>query len=366
MFDAADQMSPPAADSAAIVDVLEVCQAHKKLLDGKYVDELSANLSANLWRLDRDWKPTLLPLSRAEKYEMCKHSICVEGSCRYRLHFKLDVPKYHVLCACAEEYDAVALGRSLASVVATRDRCEHCLDKAFSKPALEKLTGPRSAHYHRIFRYALACMKIASIRVEAKHLLGQETRPGKRRGKALTPQGLALRTYRKSVRQAFVAKRAAVSKLVLGKKGKRMFMHLMQTQSQQSRTYRRPKDHTVATSRAMRRTSAQQLHKRANWRRHVRPGTPAGVAEAHRIRELWRDLRPAAKHVYEEQAQIAIPAQGQLARGAVAAPVLLADTKHARQRIRRARANHALAPMKNPPHLAVWSRSVFVWKRAEK
>ena len=97
-------------------------------------------------------------------------------------------------------------------------QCGRCLDKHFSLVWARRLAAPAtSRRAHRNMRALLSVLRLASMVVERKHLVGQETKPSKR-GRALSARELSELTYRKTVLKNTIRVREMVLNKMFGKR----------------------------------------------------------------------------------------------------------------------------------------------------
>ena len=245
------------------------------------------------------WGTCLQLLSREERFNGSKMFIASEGSSWYRLNFKFDQPMFKILQECTStEYNESRLQEALQPFRDARARCGMCVDEACSGPWLDRMPSRRT---HNVLRHVNALLPMSSVVCEKKHLLGQETHPGKRRGLALKPRRLGVRTYQKSVRDALVRQHKAAYKRLgsLGLNLKAFSKYLCRMSSHRRQSRLGTIGHSASTN-ACRKTTAFRALKAANWDATVRPCTPAAKQELRRISVAWRTC--ADRRPYELQA----------------------------------------------------------------
>ena len=142
---------------------------------------------------------------------------CMIGSGYYRLVFRYGDPKFLLLTACAPVYQADAVTRALAPLYQKRQACSDCVDKTFTDPWLDKLNVPEGQRKRKydFIRRALPVYPVTTLVDEKQHLMGQEIREPKRRGRTVSPFHLTLKTYRKVVQQHLRRQCARVQKSAL-------------------------------------------------------------------------------------------------------------------------------------------------------
>ena len=82
-----------------------------------------------------------------------------------------------------------------------RRNCEHCVDKYWTGVWLARCLGHKARRAHASMRRLLATMRVTSKTCEQRHLLAQEARGPKRRGRAPACSTIAKISYMKGVQQ---------------------------------------------------------------------------------------------------------------------------------------------------------------------
>ena len=168
--------------------------------------ELVINFDSPKWqRLD---------ISDEEKFKSAETYIPAIAEMWMRMVFNFKHPKYLVMNASQKTEEEA--GRAGADILRKRKRCGECLDD-FSEIWSERLENPAKGRKAiDSLRNIIAATPLTAGEVERKHLIGQETRFKKRRGRGKTAPNLQAFTFRKSIRLHFERKRYRVEKSVLG------------------------------------------------------------------------------------------------------------------------------------------------------
>ena len=229
---------------------------------------------------------------------------CMIGSGYYRLVFRYGDPKLLLLTACAPVYQADAVTRALAPLYQKRQACSDCVDKTFTDPWLDKLNVPEGQRKRKydFIRRALPVYPVTTLVDEKQHLMGQEIRAPKRRGRTVSPFHLTLKTYRKVVQQHLRRQCTRVQKSALNGVPVKELNAFLIAASKTRNADRRRKATTTRSSLRVNRSPAYQSFRRANWRPDIRPGTPQATAEQQRITAMWQARSPAQRQAYEEDA----------------------------------------------------------------
>jgi len=144
-----------------------------------------------------------LALSSAQKFAISLSLICSVGDAWHRLVFAYDQPKFQLFNACAgNAYDACLAREVCEPILRSMQTCPDCVDPCFSVPWVRRLHDPRDAvarKAHMALSDIMSAAPVCSARCERKHLLGQDTRTPKRRGRALKIASLSKVTHCKSV-----------------------------------------------------------------------------------------------------------------------------------------------------------------------
>ena len=140
-------------------------------------------------------------LHTSTKADVCNDSLVVVTDAWKRLVFNLDVPKIQLLEVGTIHEGQLGVAQGIARRLQNQcTLCISCVDPHYTQVWVARLLDPLLAkRAHRAMGDQLAILSPTTIPCERKHLIGQETRPGKR-GLAPDPTTLGKITYRASVR----------------------------------------------------------------------------------------------------------------------------------------------------------------------
>jgi hypothetical protein len=165
-----------------------------------------------------------LDVTSEEKHSSCLAMLCGMGDAWHRLVFTYDQPKYLIFEVCrGGEYDSGRVGLLAGGIRRRSEACSGCVDPFFARPWADRLLDHRPAvarKAHGCLQDVLSCLLVSSARCERKHLLGQETKGARRRGRALQCKTLSKVTYAKSVELAAAKARESVLKQCVGDSSK--------------------------------------------------------------------------------------------------------------------------------------------------
>lgn len=146
-----------------------------------------------------------LRASRKLQYDICRQLLVGMTDAWRRLCFYYQQPKFEIFQACAGlEFNHFLARKVGNSILLRSSECPKCIDPLFSLPFAKQLADTSqhvSARAHRCLFRLLSCTKLSSSSCERKHLLGQESRLGRKRGRGLQCESMSKLTYRKSVKQ---------------------------------------------------------------------------------------------------------------------------------------------------------------------
>ena len=232
----------------------------------------------------------------------------VLGDMWRRTEFYYSDSRFTIFDACfaaSPEYDADTVNRVVQSLTEKAEQCAQCLDDA-TAVVLRMLKKAPARAVRCIFD--LGCVAaVQSAPVEKQHLLGQETRSTRKRGRALSAQQLAAHSFRSSIIQHGKRKADGVQRLVLVDKHgltmpavsgwlrKYRLGPAMSAQKRRGEVSTKPK--------RFRSTSKFAVFRRQNWSVQARVGSPEYAAEQQRISRLWATYSPDEKNLYEADAE---------------------------------------------------------------
>ena len=149
-----------------------------------------------------EWE--MLGFSEAKTLWLATKVLQVLADCWRRLVFPSQEPKRQVFDAVHVGWDRVCqldrlrmAGDRLVRLAAT---CEDCVDDAFTKQLAGKLADGATAEATHTFLADIATVvRCSSAAVERHHIVAEETRPSKSRGRALSVHSLGAHSYRMRV-----------------------------------------------------------------------------------------------------------------------------------------------------------------------
>ena len=131
------------------------------------------------------WHSTERPWTRPDKWKCSKRATCSLGSMYYRVGHRLKQGKFEVLSACVQPFHEGRLDDVVQPIVARMERCDKCVDKAFTRVWARRLRrGGQQRAAHRMLHRCLPYIQVSSLVAELKHILGQDVKHPKRRGRA--------------------------------------------------------------------------------------------------------------------------------------------------------------------------------------
>ena len=160
------------------------------------------------------------------------------------------------------------------------------------------------ARAHRSMSNSLAALNLTTACVEKKHLLGQSCKPGKRRGRALSIQALAKRTYEKQCARSRARLHDAVGRAVLGAKGMRQRFGQYLNAFRLGGNRKRRRDGTVKNDAAA--VSSLSVEKTRKTRaldvfisKKFAEMDGSFAEKRQKVNVAWRNLSPEEKAHYE-------------------------------------------------------------------
>jgi len=130
-------------------------------------------------------------MSRQEQFSDALSLCCVAGIEWRRLVFYFEQPKFRIHEAVDDLRTPGEQRQVLDTLEEARIRCRRCVDRSFTQIWLRRFRN--QALYlraRRSLRIHVAATPPSSVSVEKKHLLGQENKKLKARGRALTAMEL--------------------------------------------------------------------------------------------------------------------------------------------------------------------------------
>ena len=356
-----DPAAPISAQEADRRARLEAARAKARLCNVEIMFRINARklaCSLTTMLLAEDTSKSFPELTQAEVFNARNSVACALSSANYRLDFKYEHPKYEILLAAAAPFNEQALEEATWPLEEKSRRCAKCLGK-FASKWLPRLRGVQKLKAHRFLRAALPAHALATIVVEHKHILGQDTHAQKKRGRSVSCIQLAARTYRKSVRQTMLREQQAAltEELPPWMRKKILSEALLSAAPTGRRRDRRARVDQLQGNRATRRInkpSAYHQFRSTVRQQGLRPGTPGAIAEEGRVSTLWAAMDGAQKQVYELKAkQLHDRSLQAMAEGAPPSDALgtVAGAWRARC-VRRARARQVLERLRDCASIA--------------
>ena len=120
----------------------------------------------------------------------------VVGMCYRRLVFYVEQPKFDMVSAFGPYVSSARTEERVHALRETRARCEQYVDEQFTRVWLDRCSQVISKkRVGPSLRLMIATTPIAAVAVDANHILGQEVRRPRARGKPAGPEELSKRTY---------------------------------------------------------------------------------------------------------------------------------------------------------------------------
>ena len=166
------------------------------------------------------------------KFELSEAMIAGMADTYHRLVLIFIDPRWQVFGVCEDTvFNSAQVKHKFDPLLFRMQSWPRCKDVSFAWPWIQRLSDPdvqvrRKAH--RCLTSLVPCLPVSAVRCEKKHLLGQETRAQKRRGKALSCKVLSKVTYSKSVFGSWKrARNRVISKHLVGDGVKRKFFQMV-------------------------------------------------------------------------------------------------------------------------------------------
>ena len=160
-----------------------------------------------------------LNISYDEKFEYASNMMMGLGDMWRRLVFNVQVPKLEMLCVVSKAETPRQVQPMLEGLKRRSEQCQDCVCM-FTKTWMSRLmTDDSACEALTSCRDLVATLPVITSKCERKHLLGQDCKPGRRRGRALHPRKLSQRSYAKSVQQVQRRRKTFVQAACVGKCG---------------------------------------------------------------------------------------------------------------------------------------------------
>ena len=254
-------------------------------------------------------------LTPTEKQAFCPGLLDTMCDAEQRLVHYYRQPKFQIFASCnAGEFSSTLVNRVCNPIAQKAEACPKCVDAAFSKPWAVRLlnaNSPRRLRAHRMLCGMLIAIDNNTTKCERLHLLGQETRFHRRRGRCLTAAKLGKVTYAKHVRkESFALRQEVLRKHLPRTQLRRSFGQMVTSFRAKSRRVNNNNDKVAQMLPA---PSSKSKHKIRGYDMYLRDkkGFVRQVAGANRlvtdsqqhgIKRKWRDLTPQEKAVYSGMA----------------------------------------------------------------
>jgi hypothetical protein len=215
-----------------LTELLQSAADHNRpVLSGEAGRQIARQYAALLADFNHEgWSCLDMKLSRSEKHEGSLLILSALGAAWRRCVFYLEQPKFRVLAAADSIVSPASRRELVEGLRRAQVVCSKCVDAAFTGPWIDRLLSDSAVVAERAvgcLEVQVAATPVSSVRVEKKHLLGQEMRTPKSRGAALSASELCMRTYEKAVADASTFKSEAVVHDVLGDTTRRSFSRLV-------------------------------------------------------------------------------------------------------------------------------------------
>ena len=344
-----DSISPLAVRMKLLHLEQKARASNMRILSASANERVLADLSKFLHDVESSSWP--VGISRGKKFEGLCLTACVLGSF-FRLVFRSDVPKNKLLVACNGPYDRDDFRRKLAPLYEMRERCASCVDRSFTGYYLDKCSAS-DAHCRRVYSLlhaAIPCFPCSSTSEERKHILGQEVRAKRRRGRAVSAVTLAIKTYRKTVQAEMSRQTKRVQQEVFGGPVPRGVIRMLAGLAQDRQVDRRRSARRMMTTATMKtnRASAYKSFRKAHWAAGINPKTVEGRSEEKRIASMWRARSLRQRQAYELDAADVRNREAAASQEAVGASMnTFGLSRSSQQRVARKRVLTAVESLKN-------------------
>ncbi|CAK0897756.1 unnamed protein product, partial [Prorocentrum cordatum] len=253
------------------------------------------------------WDDIRRSCTRQGLFELCLLLLRSMGVAWRRLVHYFGQPKFQLLQVCGDLVTDLEIDRIVAPLREKKARCEKCLDP-FTDVWLSRLCDEECRlKAQEALRLQIASTPVSSVAVEKKHLLGQEIRKPKSRGRAVQGAQLVRQTHHKLTMKVNAQKTSDIQNRVLKTAAARRSFGRLASSLSLSR--RGVTDRAKEAKRYMRqpragltRMSAWSLYKHINWTRGVKPFGAAGAAEQQRLSRDFKNITPATRAHYDAMA----------------------------------------------------------------
>ena len=245
------------------------------------------------------WQSLHLKFSRAETFAGSLVLICAAASAWRRLVFYYSLPKFQVLAAGDSGLSSAGRRELVEGLVAQGMECDKCIDP-FTQAWLERLSSGSEAIRSKAvasLELHLAATSVCSVRVEKKHLLGQEVRKAKTRGPAPTAMELSKRSYEREVSQVNEKKSKIVEQAVLRGTSRAAVSRLVKSLASNRRNAKdadkAARQQMIAQRRLPNRASAWGEYRRLHWTPAIAACSAEGSEEMARLQGAFSKVGPA-------------------------------------------------------------------------
>lgn len=211
--------SPPPSTSVADLALLAKSCQHNLDIFGRRGRQVLKDMVSLL----RDFSSgpwAELSLSSSERFNLCLAIVRSMADSWDRFVHSYDQPKFRLFEVCRDaELNDWLLDQCVRPILESHAACPSCVDELFSLKWAQRLMSecrPVALRAHRCLRNMLALAPTSSARCERKHIIGQDTRAARHRGRNLKPKTLAKVTYVRSVALAAAKRRRRVINDVSG------------------------------------------------------------------------------------------------------------------------------------------------------
>ena len=262
-------------------------------------------------RMLNDFNDMHTDLGPNDKFQASAGMICAQADACRRLVFPAQDPKRVLFKACGKDgtYNE-QLVKSVFDDLSERARlCEHCIDECFTRCMLGcgRVSLPSM---HDLLCDIASKIQISSSIVEKFHLLGEESKPKRGRGRAVSAERLPDLTYQASVcveaehLQNEVRTQVFKTHGLSAKQFSRMNSALYQDAAMTSVARRGARlSDSVGETKTNRKSSRWQAFRKQHWTPGLKPTSHAGLLEQRRISALWKQLNEDQKSFYDAVAE---------------------------------------------------------------
>ena len=252
-----------------------------------------------------------------ERYGVCRSVLVGAGDAWWRLIFKYNVSKFAVLeVSRVRNWSRAAVQRVVEPLVQRGQICGSCIDP------FTRIWAPRLLHHsdaiarraHDVIRNKTASIPVSAGPAERKHLIGQESKATKSRGRARKAKTLSKFSYVKWNQQLSKRKRERALSRVLGDKiTKQRFSQALAefqaggvSRSKSKAKFKRHRLSLKPLAKAMDNPvcRAYDIYVSETYQDHEDPdGDNSLKAKRRRTDESWRNLPDERRREYEEKAK---------------------------------------------------------------